>query len=192
MIKEGEWVSASGNGYYRVFKILKRYAQETDESHKKGDRLPDLVISKKVFNSNLKFSLGIDQSEINDLEKAPENVLALIEQYLIDNPEKSKEIEEFEIPVIQKNKTMWVTLKEIDKIEMNKLMYSLNYRFSLEDLKQAFIDRNLKRCLGNKGVGDSYMLTIANMNYEVNEKFEELYTIVKLRKIHIKGKVNEY
>lgn len=182
MLKVGDFITTYSSGYFRIEKIIDTYAQETKNGHVKGEKIDSIIISKQVFNNKFEFTLGFDKSNEEDCKKVNKKVQGVIDEYLINNPEDFKRFLEYQIPDIIKNKNIIVTLSNEECEKMTAMLYQMKHKFSLNDLKHAFIKNGFEKNIGNKG-NNAYMLQIVNINFDVNSKKEELYVFDKLKKM---------
>lgn len=182
MLKVGDYITTYSGGYFRVEHVLERYAQETANGFVKGEKMPNVVVSKQVFNQSFEFTLGYDRSDESDCKLVPKKAQTVIDEFFIDNPKKLLELNQYEIPNIKKNKNIILTLDQVEHERLTVLLYSMKHKFSLRELKDAFVENGLEKCIGNKGK-NTYMLCIVNINYEVNGKKEEVYVFDKIKKM---------
>lgn len=182
MLKVGDYITTYSSGYFRIEKIVDRYAQETKDGYVKGEKIESIVFSKQVFNQTFDFTLGFDRSNEEDCKKVSKKIVAIIDEYFSTHQEDFQELLKYEIPDIKKNKNIMLTLSDEEFEKMKVMLFNMKHKFSLNELKHEFIKNKFENCIGNKGP-NTYMLQIVNINYSTNSKKEELYLFDKIKKL---------
>ncbi|WP_316807394.1 hypothetical protein [Pedobacter agri] len=107
-IQIGDWVHSYSKGIYRVEKIFETYYDElhsyngTLYKHNIGDRQEhSTIVSKRLFNSSLKKSLGYETCSEDFVKPLNKKELAQVEKALAQNPKLLAELDNFEVPPIE-------------------------------------------------------------------------------------------
>lgn len=173
-LKIGDWVTQYAAGYWQIVDIKPKYADEDYEgekiSWKKGDRIGEWCIMKKVFTPKMKFRLEMGCSDSTWCKKITENTRTEIQSYFEKNPSDWERFLHTPIKMRPAVSNLWLNMDEENAEKVENILKSLPVSFTREDLFTIFDQENVSFGMGRPPA--AYLLNLFFYLYEIDDKGE--------------------
>jgi len=174
-ISIGDFVTAYGKGYWQLIDIKPKIAFDDynsgDIQWKKGDRLGDWVILKKVFTDKMKPRIYFEYEDSRWLKPVSEDVLDVINKYFEEHPDYKKKFDNAEVKLLPTVTNVWLDLPEEKEKEFREILATLPKVYTMDEFWN--VAKDYKSCVS--GPPAKYLLNLSSYPWDLNDKFDVLY-----------------
>lgn len=184
MIKVGDWVTQYSAGYWKVLRILPKYADEdysyNGTSWKKGDRLGDWVILKKGFTPKMKPGNACEFVDAQWCKPVSEEIRQTIEAAFEGNPRAKQKFDnapDLPRPAVS---SIWLKLSDRQAASLSALLGDLPKRFTAEQFWELAADYRGFRVSPPDA---THILYLFSYLWEISGTFDPLHFSPELKKL---------
>ena len=170
-LKVGDWITSYSAGIFRIEQIITEYYEENNSMMPTDKKIGDVelrtIVSKKLFNSKFKKTLGYDSCNELLAKKVTPEQEDHIKTILAQNPQFLQQLDDYKIPPLHNVCNMPLQIDSEQDMENVKLLIAfINIGRTMVE-----IDEEIKRLniIVPKYYGN-YKFQFINTNYEYKDK----------------------
>lgn len=183
-IKIGDFVTCYFSGYWQLIGIKPRYADENRNDQygkwKKGDIIGQFAILKKAFTPKMKPRIEFEYCEASFLKPVSEDVVELINNYFIENPEYKNKFDNAKGQLRPMLTNCWFDLPDEEVINFQKLLDKLPQFFSIDEFWKTA--KKYKAYI-KSAPPSKYVINFSTYPWNMDKHFDYIYFKAELVKI---------
>ena len=183
-VKAGDWVTQFSAGYWKVLRIIPKYADEDCRTDgriwKKGDRIGDWVILKKGFTPKMKPANCCEFVDALWCKPVSPDISQAIEAILAENPKIRQKFEAAPDMPKPSVASIWLTLSAAQAEDLSRLLAGLPERFTDQEFWSLAADYRQYRADPAQATHIVYLYSYL---WEISDTFDPLHFGPEIKKL---------